>query len=209
MGIISRIRSADFRTLLWLSAGVGLLRVLTTAFEWTLVDWLTVFLAPLLSLAVWILFALIYVASVVYALRGRGPLSKRMLPLGISSAVLLLVLWVPWTPLWLDLNFRLYRSDRMRVVSQVQSGTLRPNVSYNPDLISLPRGLRHVSKGGGEVVVQHYPGGTEVFFYTFRGILDNYSGFVYRSDGSSPSGGTEQYHEIERLTEHWYWVASW
>jgi len=208
MPIIAQIRSADSRVLLGLSVGVGLLRVLATAFEWTLIGWLTVFLAPLLSLAIWILFALVCTASLIHALRGRVPLRRRMLPLGISSAVLLLVLWVPWTPIWLDLNFRLYRSDRMQVVTQVQSGTLRPNVSYNPTLISLPRGLRHVSKGGGEVVVQHYAGGMEVLFFTFRGILDNYAGFVYRSDGSSPRGEMEEYREVERLTEHWYWVSS-
>jgi len=48
-----------------------------------------------------------------------------------------------------------------------------------------------------------------VLFFRYKGVLDNFSGYMYRSDDSPPRnefGG--DYFEVIRLRPHWYWIAS-
>ncbi|MNR19056.1 hypothetical protein D3C85_1358200 [compost metagenome] len=53
--------------------------------------------------------------------------------------------------------------------------------------------------------------GGDVFFFTFRGILDNFSGFIYSSSDQEPQqedfGG--DFKEIKRIDNNWYWVSSY
>ena len=125
-------------------------------------------------------------------------------------ASVVIVVTVPFTALMLDLDFRIRLNDRQAVVQKVVSGELKPNVDHNSSLILLPHGFRHLSKGGGEIIIQRQGNETYVFFFTFRGILDNFSGFMYRSDDTIPKnsdfGGDFFY--TKRLTPNWYWTAS-
>jgi hypothetical protein len=45
---------------------------------------------------------------------------------------------------------------------------------------------------------------------TFRGILDNFSGFMYRFNDTAPRDGvfTGEFLEIKRLSKNWYWTAT-
>ena len=49
-----------------------------------------------------------------------------------------------------------------------------------------------------------------IFFFTFRGILDNFSGFIYRSDDNPPLNGdfSGDFVEMKKLRSHWFWAAS-
>ena len=65
--------------------------------------------------------------------------------------------------------------------------------------------------GGNEVVVEEHDDKTYVLFFTFRGVLDNYSGFLYVPDGGSPSLFSDldeqQFTQIVPLEENWYFVS--
>jgi len=93
----------------------------------------------------------------------------------------------------------------------VFAGTLQPNVDHNPRLIRLDESYPLVSMGGNEIVVEEHDGGKYVLFFTFRGILDNYSGFLYVPSGGVPSLfsdlNEQQFTEIEPLEENWYFVS--
>jgi len=110
----------------------------------------------------------------------------------------------------LDLNFRLNYASRMQVVAMVEQQSLAPQTTRDEIVVPLPRRYRYLSRGGGDIIVNRSPALTIVFFYTFRGVTDNFSGFMYRSDASSPQqydlGG--KYVQIEKLRDHWYWVAA-
>ncbi len=47
-------------------------------------------------------------------------------------------------------------------------------------------------------------------FFTYRGILDSFSGFMYRSDDTSPGDGdfAGEFYETERLRKNWFWAAA-
>ena len=185
----------------------GLLLIALQAFQWSLIDLLTPFLAPLVALPVLLIFAGATLCALVEAAAGlwRREL-RRVLPLGICLAALAAAVYVPWTPLMLDVDFHLNRHAREEVVRQVQQGRLRPDPRFGTGLIKLPFRYRNLSAGGGEIV---YEGG-EVLFYTFRGVLDSFAGFVYSPSDDAPGfasfGGDVK--EVRRLRKHWFWMSS-
>ena len=79
----------------------------------------------------------------------------------------------------LDLDFKMHKTDREEVVSMVKGGKLKYNVPDSPSLIQLPKPYDHLSKGGGEVIAVKTGDSFTILFFTYRGMLDNFSGFVY------------------------------
>lgn len=184
----------------------SLLLIAVRAFEWSLMEWLTLFLAPLVALPVLLVFIGVALAALVDAVGGLWRREfRRAVPLVICLASLGAAVFVPWTPLMLDINFRLYRKDRQEVAEQVLQGGFRPNSKFSVGLLELPPKYRHLS-AGGEVDVE----ANAVLFFTFRGVLDNFSGFVYSPSDFEPSsidfGG--DFKEVRRIREGWFWVSS-
>lgn len=64
--------------------------------------------------------------------------------------------------------------------------------------------------GGNEIVVERHREGAYVLFFTYRGVLDNYSGFLFVPQGGDPRGFRdlgETGTTIEPLEQQWYFVA--
>lgn len=45
-------------------------------------------------------------------------------------------------------------------------------------------------------------------FFTYRGVLDNYSGFVYDPDKNAFGELSKEYFEVVKLSDSWYYCAS-
>jgi hypothetical protein len=185
--------------------------VTTTAFELDLLDALTPFLmAPFLG-AVWLLYAAAATWSLIHFLLNARAWRRSAIPLAICVVAFTVVTTFPFTQIWLKYNFALKRGARERVVAMVEAGQLRPNVAHNPSLIRLNPSEGSLSKGGNEIVAERHANGTYVFFYTFRGILDSYSGFLSVPPNGHPSdfgdlneaGSTE----IVEMAEGWYFAS--
>lgn len=180
-------------------------------FFWHLVDWLTPFLAPVIFLPVYGLaaFALAFALLVPFrrwkTRRWAGLLPLGLFVLGFAAASL-----VDFTWLWLRTNFSVGRQGRDEVARRIIAGELRPNVSYNATLIHLPDSLRHLSLGGGDVVIDGAGERTKILFFTFRGILHHFAGFVYSPDDSAPQDGDflSDFIIIRRMDKNWYYVSS-
>lgn len=127
----------------------------------------------------------------------------------ISTNKDLTLLWLffPLTQFMLNLDFKMNKSERKEVVEMVEQGTLKPNVSYDSSLIHLPEKYDQLSKGGGEIIIEK--NGNLILFFTYRGILDNFSGFVYLHNDKKPrqSDFDGDFKQIERLDENWYFVG--
>lgn len=135
---------------------------------------------------------------------------KVAIPMTINLITLLVVIFTPFTDIMLNLDFKLNLKDREKVVSMVQSGELKPNVSYNESLIELLDKYKHLSQGGGEIIVHKDGERFKIFFYTFRGVIDNFSGFAYISDESRllKTDFEGDFEQIKKEKEHWFWGAS-
>lgn len=176
-----------------------------------MIDSLTPFLFIPLAGALWLLFLISVIVSLVSLYRKRKLGKVAWLPIGINIAAILIVFFVPFTELWLKVNFALYKADREKVVQEVYSGNLQPNVRKNSPLIKLGSNYPNLSVGGNEFVVQEYNGRKYVFFFTFRGILDNYSGFLYVPDGGDPKLysdlNEEDSTQIVKYDDHWFYAS--
>lgn len=185
--------------------------LLMSAFEWSLIDKLTPFLyMPLLGL-VWLLFVISGITSLSCFSKFREIGLKVVIPISIVFTSFLIAYFVPFTTLWLKADFALYKEEREEVVKKVNVGELIPNVSHNDSLINLGDKYPLISMGGNEIVVKEYEGLKYVFFYTFRGILDNYSGFIYVPSGGDPREYSDLSEsnstQIISLGENWFYAS--
>jgi len=68
-----------------------------------------------------------------------------------------------------------------------------------------------VSVGGNEIVLEEHDGRKYIFFYTFRGSLGDYSGFMYVPKGGDPTNfsnlNESQTTDIQPFGDHWFWAA--
>jgi len=188
-----------------------MLLLLATIFYWELVDLLTVFLAPLLALTLWAGFLVSSAYALTTLLWGRARYSiLRVAPLLIHLIAFLAIRYVPFHTMMLDLNFSMNYEARMQIVHQIENREIAADLTDGEQVVALPLAYRHLSRGGGDVIIGRSATRMIVFFYTFRGVTDNFSGFMYRSDGSAPQqydlGG--DYVNVTKLRDHWYWVAA-
>jgi hypothetical protein len=186
--------------------------LLLYAFQWSIIDLITPFLFLPLEGLVWLIFLGMSIWSMVYWIRNRR-LRRSWLPLLICCASFCLVMTVPFTNLWLRFDFSFRRNARERIVQDVSQGRLRPVPGYGQStkLISLPVGTQQVSMGGNEILEQEQDGKTYVFFFTNRGILSSYAGFLYVPTGGGPSAFSDLNEQsrthIEKYSEHWFFAS--
>ena len=174
-------------------------------FQWQLVHILTPFLMPFLWLTVAGFFLVTVIFSIFAIVKKQG-----WKPVLIQALTLIFIIFFPISKVIIHLDFEKHRGDREFVVKKVQEGVLASNVSYNHSLIHLPEEYGKLSKGGGDIVVEKKNDECKVLFFTLRGILDSFSGFVYSSSGEKPRSGDfgGDFIEVKQMAEHWYFVSS-
>jgi hypothetical protein len=199
------------RIILWCSISSGVIIIMTRALLWIIIHFVTPFYILPLVAAELLIFLTCFVYSSGYLIRKRKTMRlKAGVPFLIQVFALMVTFFLPLDSWITDLDFRLNLTKREEVVRMVGTGELKPNISYNDELIYLPAGYRYLSRGGGEIMVEQQKGGYRIFFFTYRGILDNFSGFMYRPDDSPPQNDdfTSDWIQIVKLRDHWYFVAS-
>jgi hypothetical protein len=160
---------------------------------------------------VWLFYFIAAIVSLSCILKIKKIGFASLAPAAVQAIAFLIVFFVPFTNLWLKADFAFYKSEREEVVKKVYSGELKPNVLHNSSLISLGNNYPLISMGGNEIVVEEHEEIKYVFFYTFRGILDNYSGFIYVPDGGNPTSYSDlnkfESTQIVRLEGNWFYAS--
>lgn len=160
---------------------------------------------PFVWLVVCGLFFLSFIGAIIKLFK-----KKDWKPFGVQVITLLLLFIIPFNQIVLDIDFKLNKSERDEVISKIQDRTFKPNVSHNSSLIHLPDEYVHLSKGGGDIVIEKQGENYSVLFFTFRGVLDGFSGFVYSTNDTEPQLHSlgEEFKEIIKIDENWFFVAS-
>jgi len=166
------------------------------------------FFATLIYVAIFAAFA----GCVVWSVRQLWTFGWRGgTPTAVCIVGGLMWLFVPFNSLWIQANYRRHRTEREAIVARIMSGQLRPNMLCCPSLIALESDEPYVSMGGNKVSVEEHDGKKYVMFYTFRGVLDHYSGFLFVPDNGDPSRfsdlGEADRTELVRFSDHWVWVS--
>lgn len=167
------------------AATAALALIAARAFYWHLAEWLSVFLCgPLLALLS-MATAAVLLWSLAAAFRTRGSWS-RFLPAILCTTAFAAAWFVPFDALWLKADFLLRRSDRESVIAQLRSGAINARFpGHSIELVALPSSPA-VSRSGNDILVFGSREDPFVFFYTFRGVIDNYAGFLRVPPGHLP-----------------------
>ncbi|MGD7043197.1 hypothetical protein [Jeotgalibacillus proteolyticus] len=198
---MSKIKST---ILLWLSITSSLLVLLLQLVQWKLVEIFTPFVMPVVYLAVYGFFLVVLIMALIDLIRRRNWKAT-----GVQAAAIVLLFIVPFNQIVLEMDFNMNNSERLEVVAQVQDGSFQPNVVHNSSLIRLPEEYSSLSNGGGEIKVEKDRDDYSVLFFTFRGILDGFSGFVYSNEKPETDAFGGDIKEIEKMDEDWYFVTSY
>ncbi|KQL50401.1 hypothetical protein AN964_22305 [Heyndrickxia shackletonii] len=194
------------RKLLLLSLFSSFLVILNGFFQWSIVEIITPFLMFPFWLVLFVFFIVITVLAIVQLFK-----YKNWKPFVIQAVTIIILFYFPFTQTMLDLDFKMHKSEREEVVDKVVSGKYKYNVPDSPSLIHLPKQYTHLSKGGGDVIAVKTGDSFTILFFTFRGILDSFSGFVYSTNDQKPLKTVfdGDFKEIKKLDKHWYFVGSY
>jgi hypothetical protein len=156
------------------------------AFQWKIIDAITPFLFLPLAAVLGVLFLISAGTGVSCFWKLREIKHIAFAPFAINVFALLIVYFVPFTKISTDIDFKMNKKHREEIVAKVYKGELKNNISHNISLIALGASYPSVSAGGNEIVVEEHDGKKYVFFYLYRGVLDNYSGFLHVPEGGDP-----------------------
>ena len=161
------------------------------------------------TLIIWILFLFLSIKALIAFYKNRS--FSTLLPLTIYAITLLSALYIPFTTLWIKRYFQLYKDEREAVIRDINSNNFKTHNSQNLTQINLDHKYPYLSMGGNQIALQEHGGLKYVFSYNYRGILDNYSGFLYVPKGGDPSYCSDlnesRSTQIIPLAPHWYFVS--
>jgi hypothetical protein len=192
--------------LLLLSLISSLFVILVSLFQWDLVDIITEFLMLPIWLFVYAFFIIMTIWTLIHLFKKR-----KWQPFVIQLITILLWFFFPFNQVNLDLNFKIHQDKREEVATQIENGVIKPNVSDSPSLIQLPKKYTQLSKGGGDIVVETKGKAKSILFFTYRGMIDNFSGFVYNPNDNKPSKSdfNGDFKQIKKVHKNWYYVSSY
>jgi energy-coupling factor transporter transmembrane protein EcfT len=181
-------------------------------FELSMADWPSGFVLLVVVPLVALVFfgCIVWSATLLLKIRSGG--AKFALPFLICALTLAILTYAPLQQIALQQNFDWHRKSRERIVARIEAGELKPNVSYNKNLIALGDREPNVSAGGNDIVVDETDEGTYVLFLTSRGLKHYFTGFLLVPPGGDP----KKFFEFEdkppsqlvRYDKDWYFVAN-
>ena len=192
--------------LLLLSLICSFFVILVSLFQWDLVDIITEFLMLPIWLFVYAFFIIMTIWTLIHLFKKR-----KWQPFVIQLITISLWFFFPFNQVNLDLNFKIHQDKREEVATKIENGVIKPNVSDSPSLIQLPKKYTQLSKGGGDIVVETKGKAKSILFFTYRGMLDNFSGFVYNPNDNKPSKSdfNGDFKQIKKVHKNWYYVSSY
>ena len=192
--------------LLLLSLISSLFVILVSLFQWDLVDIITEFLMLPIWLFVYAFFIIMTIWTLIHLFKKR-----KWQPFVIQLITISLWFFFPFNQVNLDLNFKIHQDKREEVATKIENGVIKPNVSDSSSLIQLPKKYTQLSKGGGDIVVETKGKAKSILFFTYRGMLDNFSGFVYNPNDNKPSKSdfNGDFKQIKKVHKNWYYVSSY
>ncbi|PIS04282.1 hypothetical protein COT83_01440 [Candidatus Peregrinibacteria bacterium CG10_big_fil_rev_8_21_14_0_10_44_7] len=179
---------------------LGFLLIILELWRGDVAGWLTVFFTS------WVFSgaAIILILSILFAL-----FRKRYIAclIGLGFVVIEVILYCTQAFIWIDFYGSL--SQREAFIESLDN----PEVADG--MISVPDQFGNISNGGNEVMIQvSSDENIDVKFYVLRGLLDNYSAFIYIEDNREfdntkfvgDFGGL--FYEVKKIQDHWYYVVS-
>lgn len=128
---------------------------------------------------------------------------KSTYPLIFCILFFVQLIYAPQSEWISDLSFKMKYDKRMEVVKMYEKHELKTS-SEGFDVLVLPKDYKSLSDSG-EVV----PLGDKLMFFDVRGVIDNFSAYVYSKDGTPPtkSDVNADIIYIEKINKHWFYIS--
>jgi hypothetical protein len=104
--------------------------------------------------------------------------------------------------------FREHEAEYGQAAASVLAG-VRGNASLDEVDLDLPREYAHLSENGEIWLAQLPGGGHELTFYRSRGILGQWSGYLYVSDPYFLNQSMAHNDESSKLGPNWAWAREY
>lgn len=205
------VAAPSVRAALAASTAISVFTLSIATFELAMADWPSGFVLLVIVPLVALLFfgCIVWSATLLVKIRSGG--AKFALPFLICAATLAILAYAPLHRIALQQNFDWHRDSRERIVTRVEAGEFKPNVSYNKSLIALGDNAPNVSVGN-DIVVDETDEGTYVLFLTSRGLKHYFTGFLRVPPGGDPKNFFEFADKpptrLVRYDKDWYFVAN-
>jgi hypothetical protein len=199
------------RVTTYIAALVCFLLLVLQFYRWEIIDVITPFLQWPLEILIYTTF---FSTLVIIIFLGVLDFKKgRKFRLAISSLMIMtyaFTIFVNFNGLWLSHYFNKYKDQRNEVIRMIEDQKLLPNVEHDSEQIHLPSPLDKTSMGGGDIMFNFSSTNRQVFFFSFRGILDAYAGFYYSSEDIPPERNLMglEFRDSIKLEKHWYWIGT-
>ena len=149
-----------------------------------------------------IVFSLLSVVHIYK--RYKTTRAKSFIPIILSTVLLFLVIARPLSPLFHHADFSFKLNQREEVATLILNNEIKPS-NGRRDLFQVPKKYIFSLSDGDEVMRVN----DKLFFFTVRGILDNFSGYVYSPSGSEPTNEDVQAEiiKLQKMNKNWYFVS--
>jgi hypothetical protein len=163
-------------------------------------------LVALFRLVTWLLVFIAAITTVYAAIQQRKQFTLFwLMPFLMYAVTITSTLYIPYTWTSIDIDTFIKQSEREAIIPQIfEQYSKDPQRSSGAIvLMDLPTSKYYLSSGGGQVIVREDNEQVMVMFYTWRGVLNNSSGFViYTSHNREPR--TPLMQGASRIKEHWF-----
>ena len=159
-----------------------------------------------LTLILFILAIVLLIISVISIFKNdKDSKVKSFFPLFLSIVLLFILIVRPFSPLFRKIEFSINLDEREEVASQILNGEIQPS-NERRDLYQVPEHHNQSSLSNGKEVLKL---DDKLMFFKVRGLLDNFSGYVYSPDGTVPTNEDVQADiiELRKMNENWYFVS--
>lgn len=161
---------------------------------------LTIFIMPLLLIGMVLLGLIILIVVIIVAIAAKKNLMC-YLCVPISVALIMLNIMIYLNPSSRRENFEEYLTVREEIVNAILEGDMKES---GPGVIELPDMYEGVSDGNRLLLVD-YNGKTGIYFYTFAGLLESSSGYIYFTDRLTKEECIRvDLVNIEHIQDNWY-----
>ncbi len=159
-----------------------------------------------LTLILFLFAIVLFIISVIYIFKYyKDTKVNSFLPLFLSIVLLFLLINRPFSPLFQTIEFSFNLDEREEVANQILNGEIQPS-NERRDLFQVPEHHNQSSLSQGKEVLKM---DDKLFFFKVRGILDNFSGYVFSPDGTAPTNEDVQADiiELRKMNTNWYYVS--
>lgn len=193
-------------TALVLATTLMILVLLLRIFQWDLVHILTPFLMPFLVLFVYGISIIAVIIFIIICIRSFKKVRVyKSLILGLLVALILVSLFLPIDMYSENLRFLANFSKYNKAAKYMLENYDNENNTM------LPSKYKSLSRGGGEVIIDGDEDNRIIMFFSFRGILDNFTVYAYvpNADAYETLESYEDWKEITCIKENWYLCISY